>query len=108
MFVFNAKKGPDASTDDLGEGDKETENGRVLKLGGEDSVKDPVEAEDRVDSHGEVVDPRVLVAKDIAEKGVFSIGITQTCQVSIRNEYCLVKTYSNPLQDPKPLISISI
>ena len=32
MLIFHTKEGPNASTDDLGERNKETENGGVLEL----------------------------------------------------------------------------
>ena len=82
MLIFHAEECPNASTDDLGEGNEETENSGVLKLRGEDCVKDPVEAEDGIDYHGEVVNPWAFVAEDVTEKGVLGIWIAQTYQVS--------------------------
>ena len=43
-----------------------------------DGVEDPIEAKDRVEDHGNVVDPRALVAEDIAKKGILCIRITKT------------------------------
>lgn len=78
VFVLDAEEGPHASTADLGEADEEAEEGRVLDFGGEYGVEDPVEPEEGVEDHGEVVDPGAFIAKDIAEKGMFCIGVTET------------------------------
>lgn len=50
----------------------------MLKFGGEYGVEDPVEAEDGVNDHGEVVEARVLVAKDVAKEGIFGVRVEET------------------------------
>ena len=78
MFVFHAKERPDASSADFREADEERKNGGMLKLGCEDGVEYPVEAEDGVDEHSEVVKTGVFVAKDLTEEGVLGIWVEKT------------------------------
>lgn len=68
MFVLDTEQGPYASATHFREADEEAEERRVLQLAGEDGVEDPVKTEYRVEDHGEVVHPRSLVAKDVAQK----------------------------------------
>ena len=78
VFVFDAEDGPHSPAADFGEGDEEAEEGGVLDVGGVDGVEDPVEAEDRVEEHSEVVDPYSPETEDVAEKGVFGVGVAET------------------------------
>ncbi len=50
----------------------------MLKLGGKDGVENPIEAEDRVEDHGEVIDPGAFVSENFAEKGMLGIGVAKT------------------------------
>ena len=77
VFVFDAEKSPQAAAANFREANKEGEEGRVLQFGGVDGVEDPVESEDGVEEHGEVVDPGAAVAKDVAEEGVRGVGVTE-------------------------------
>ena len=43
----------------------------------DDGVEDPVEAEERIDGHGEVVHPYFLVAEGLAEERVFGAGVAE-------------------------------
>lgn len=47
----------------------------MLEVVAVDCVEDPVEAEDGVEDHGEIVDPWAFVAENITEEGVFGVGI---------------------------------
>ena len=49
----------------------------MLELERYDGVEDPVEAEEGVDGHGEVVHPDFLVAEGLAEEGVFGAGVAE-------------------------------
>jgi hypothetical protein len=40
-------------------------------------IEYPVEAQDRVEDHCEIVGPSRLVATEIAEKGLFRVGLTE-------------------------------
>ena len=68
MFVFDTEQGPYASTTHFREADDKTEERGVLQLAGEDRIEDPIKTEYRVEDHGEVVHPRSLVAKNVAQK----------------------------------------
>lgn len=76
VFVFDAEKRPHASTGDFGEADEEAEDGGVLKFLGVDHVEDPVEAEDGVEEHGEIVDPWSLVSEDVTKEWVLGVRIS--------------------------------
>lgn len=76
MFVFDAEERPHASTGDFGKADKEAEDGGVLKFSGVDHVEDPVEAEDGVEEHGEIVYPCSLVSEDVAQEWVFGVRVS--------------------------------
>ena len=76
VFVFDAEKRPHASAADFGEADEEREEGGMLQLIGVDGVEDPIEAEDWVEDHGNIVDPGVFVAQDVAKKWVFCVWVT--------------------------------
>ena len=78
MFVFDTEEGPDPSAADLGEADEKAENGGMLKVVGEDGIKDPVETKNRVKDHGKVVDPGSFVAEHFAEEGVGGVWIAKT------------------------------
>ncbi len=52
----------------------------MLYVVAEYGVKDPVEAQKRIDNHGKVIYPRLLVAKNIAEERVASVRIAQACR----------------------------
>lgn len=78
VFVFDAEEGPDGAAADFGEGDEEGEGGAVLEVLAVDGVEDPVEAEDGVEEHGGVVDPRPLVAEDVSQEGVFGVRVAET------------------------------
>ncbi len=76
VFVFDAEERPHASTGDFGEADEEAEDGGVLEFFGVDDVEDPVEAEDGVEEHGEIVDPCSLVSEDVAQEWVFGVRVS--------------------------------
>ena len=48
----------------------------MLQLVGVDGVEDPIEAKDGVEYHGNIVDPGVFVAQDVAKKRVFCVWVT--------------------------------
>ena len=48
----------------------------MLQLTGVDGIEDPIKSKDWVEYHGNIVDPGVFVAQDIAKKWVFCVGIT--------------------------------
>lgn len=50
----------------------------MLELGSIDGVEYPVEAEDGVKNHSEVVYPRPFVSKHVPEEGMFGVGIAET------------------------------
>jgi len=50
----------------------------VLEFGGEYGIEDPVEAKDGINDHSQVVKVRALVAEDVAEEGIFGVGIEET------------------------------
>ena len=77
MFVLHAEEGPDGAAEDLGAGDGEGEDGGVLEFAGDEGVGDPVEAQQGVDDHGEVVVEGVFVAEHVAQEGVFGVGIDE-------------------------------
>ena len=60
VFILDTDHSPHATAKDLGESDAEAVKAGVLSLEGEDDIEDPVEAEDGVDDHGDVV-PVVFV-----------------------------------------------
>lgn len=78
VFVFDAEEGPDGAAADFGERDEEGEAGAVLEILAVDGVKNPVEAEDGVQDHGGVVDPRPLVAEYVSQEGVLSVRVAET------------------------------
>lgn len=78
VFVFNAEESPYASTAYFREADKEADESGVLEFLGVDRVEDPIEAEYRVDNHGQVIYPRAFVAEDVAKKGILGIGVAET------------------------------
>ena len=75
MFVFDAEQRPHASAGDFKEADQEAEDGGVLEFVGVDHVENPVEAEDGVEEHGEIVDPWSLVPLDVAQEWIFGVRI---------------------------------
>lgn len=77
VFVFDAEEGPHCAAEDLGEGDEEGGDGRMLQLEWDDGVEDPVEAKEGVDGHGEVVHPDFFVAEGLAEERVFGAGVAE-------------------------------
>ena len=78
VFVFDAEEGPDGATADFGQRNEEGEGGGVLEVFAVDGVEDPVEAEDGVEEHGGVVDPRAFVAEHVPQEGVFGVGVAET------------------------------
>lgn len=78
MLILDPEKRPHASAADFREADEEAENGRVLELASVDGVKDPIEAEDGVNDHREIIYPRSFVSKHIPEEGMCGVGITKT------------------------------
>lgn len=78
VLVFDAEEGPDGAAADFGERDEEGEAGAVLEVSAVDGVKDPVEAEDGVQDHGGVVDPRPLVAKYVSQEGISGVWVAET------------------------------
>lgn len=50
----------------------------MLQLAGEDGVEYPVETEDRVKDHGEVVHPGSFVAENVAQKRMFGVRVAET------------------------------
>ena len=77
MFVFDSKKRPDAPTTDFRKGNEEAEQGAMLELATENSVEYPIEAEDRVDNHCEIVYPWTFIAQNVTEKGVFGVRVEE-------------------------------
>lgn len=75
VFVLDAEEGPHCAAEDFAKGDEEGEDGAVLEVVTVDCVEYPVEAENGVEDHGEIVDPRTFVAEDVAEEGVFGVGV---------------------------------
>ena len=78
VFVLNTKEGPYASAADFRQADDEAENSRVLEIVGEDGIEDPIETEDWIEDHGEVVDPGPFVAEDVSKKWMLGVGIAKT------------------------------
>lgn len=77
VFVLDAEDGPDPAADNFGDGDAEVHFGEGLDLFLVDGVEDPIEAEDEVEGHGEVVAPWVREGEDVAEEGVFGSGVAE-------------------------------
>ena len=50
----------------------------MLEVLREKSIEDPTKAKKRIEDHGQVVDPRVLIAEHVAEKGVGGVWVTET------------------------------
>lgn len=73
----------------------------MLQFIGVDGVEDPIKSKDWVEYHGNVVDPGVFVAQDIAEKWMFCVRIAETWIMSVRfGKDAEANTYSNPCIDP--------
>ena len=77
VLVFNAEKSPHSSSVDFGESDEEGADGIVLEIVRVDCVEDPVESENRVESHREVVGPVGLVATDVTEETLVGVGLQE-------------------------------
>ena len=78
MLILYTEDYPHSSTADLRQTDEEGYDSRVLYVCCVDRVKDPVEANDRVDNHRNVVGPRAFVGKCLAQKFVLCVRIQQT------------------------------
>lgn len=50
----------------------------MLEFGREYGVEDPVKAKDGIDDHSQVVQARALEAEDVAEEGIFGVGVEET------------------------------
>ena len=50
----------------------------MLELSLEYGVEDPVEPEDGIDHHSGIINPGLLIAKDIAQERVFGVWIAKT------------------------------
>lgn len=111
VFVFDAEEGPDGAAADFGERDEEGEAGAVLKVSAVDGVKDPVEAEDGVQDHGGVVNPRPLVAEYVSQEGISGVWVAETWR---KVNWCGRRggddgfkawegTYSSPWRGPRSL-----
>lgn len=50
----------------------------MLDILAEDDVEYPIEAQDRVDGHGPVVVPCLLVTENLPQERMFGIGIAET------------------------------
>jgi len=79
VFVFDSEECPHAAAADFGEADEEAEEGGVLELVAVDGVENPVESQDGVEDHGEIVDPRAFVAENVSEKRMLGVWVTKTC-----------------------------
>lgn len=66
VLVLDAEAGPHAAAEDLGEGDEEGAERRVLPVVGEDGVEDPGEPDDRVEDYDGVVGPSLLQGEDVS------------------------------------------
>lgn len=63
MFVFDSEEGPHASAADFGEANEEAEDGRMLEFVGVDGVEYPVETEDRIEDHRQIIYPWAFIAE---------------------------------------------
>lgn len=50
----------------------------MLDLFAEDDVEYPIEAQYRINGHGHVVVPCLLVAENLPQEGVLGIGVAET------------------------------
>ena len=75
VFVLHPEEGPHPSSAYFGEGDEEGEQSGVLDVCAVDGVEDPVEAEDGVEDHGDVIYRGTLVAEDFAQEWVRCVGV---------------------------------
>jgi hypothetical protein len=78
MFVLHAENTPHSSTKYFGEGNGEGQDSGMLKLDGPDSVAYPIESEDRIDHHCDVIQPDLFVTKSFPEEHVLGIRVTKT------------------------------
>lgn len=70
VFVLDTEQRPNTSTNDFRKGDEESDDRRLLYIVAEDDVKDPVAAEYRIDDHGSIVPPHLLVCKVVSQEWV--------------------------------------
>ena len=97
VFVLNTEQCPDTATNDFRQADAESNHGRGLELMDVDDVKDPVEAKDRVDDHGCIIPPYLLVSQLVAQELVFRRRYTQTYGMSVFEAALRWQsTYSSP------------
>ena len=75
VLVLDAKEGPHPPSADFGQANEEAEEGRVLQVVAEEDVKDPVEAENRVKKHSQVIDPGAFITQNVAEEGVCGVWV---------------------------------
>jgi len=77
MFVFDSEKCPHPSACDFREADEEGADAAVLDVGRVDGIEDPVEAQDGVEDHGEVVVVWVFVGADVAEEAFAGVWLEE-------------------------------
>ena len=77
VFILHAEEGPHSAAQDFSDGDDEGCDGRVLELEGDEGIEDPVEPENWIYDHGDVVCPYFLVAEGLAEEFVFGVEVTK-------------------------------
>ena len=63
MFVLHSEKRPHPSAEDLRQTDQKTNDGRMLNVLGEYYIKHPVETQDGIQDHGDIVILRPLEAQ---------------------------------------------
>lgn len=75
MFVLNSEYRPHASAADFRESDDEAHHRRVADVVCEDGVEYPVEANDNVHNHGDIINPWPMEGQDFAEHWSLCIRI---------------------------------
>lgn len=126
MFVLNAKDRPHSTTENLRQGYDKAENSRVLEVVYENGVENPVEPNDDVQDHCDVVDPYTAEGEYFTQEFVFGIWVAQTpihdqiphryvdsIQETERDECCLeasvsidaVHAQSRVVQDGEDILS---
>lgn len=77
VLILYTEERPQAAAGDLGETNEKGGCRRVLGVVRENGVEDPVEAEDRVECHDEVVWPAGLEGGDVAEEAVVRVWLEE-------------------------------
>ena len=75
VFIFHPYKSPQPSTENLGETYEKIHKRRMLLISRKYHIKDPVESNEGVNNHGQVVEDRVFISHLFSEKRPFSIRV---------------------------------